>query len=253
MDRYEPLCPLVYGTLKTERRRKRLLKKELEKKLIALGKERNTLRRAQYMAPPVELEEPVRKGWKRYFVLREDVARQPKAAFFQNILDKINTVEYSKDKKFSAKKRKKRSQYIIRTQKLRPVYEHEFTHPKRAQFTEKEREYFVPAYFRYSPKDRYHEVFFFVQPWRFVLKIEPHWITHVKAWDQAAETRLLEITRYLEKENLMHKMIKLNSGRVSFRHDERMHIRAGLYTNKPFTHFLEMYEDEKQLRADLAR
>ena len=43
------------------------------------------------------LETPYQKGWKRLFVLKENIARSDKAELYQQILDKIKNVQYHYD------------------------------------------------------------------------------------------------------------------------------------------------------------
>src|ERR1043165_6753919 len=92
--------------IRSRRHKKRAQHEDFEKKLIALGKERSQLYRHQRTLGWVELHPPVMRGWKRYFVLREDVQRSKGGTFFSNMLNKINTVQYSSRKDFKVKKRK---------------------------------------------------------------------------------------------------------------------------------------------------
>src|SRR5882762_4574889 len=95
---------LLYG-LRTARQRKRIQYKGFEKKLRALDREREKLWQQQRNLGWVELKPPVMRGWKRFFVLRDDVAESIYATFFQNILDKIGTVNISNRKDFKARKK----------------------------------------------------------------------------------------------------------------------------------------------------
>src|SRR5215213_11908918 len=92
--------------IRSRRQKIRAQHEDLEKKLIALHKERRQLYQQQRSLGWVELHPPVMRGWKRYFVLREDVQRSKSAAFFTSILNRINTVQYSSLKDFKVKKRK---------------------------------------------------------------------------------------------------------------------------------------------------
>lgn len=51
-----------------------------------------------------ELNPPVRKGYKRLFALRDETINSSRAEFYKNILEKINTIRYSPDRKFKEKK-----------------------------------------------------------------------------------------------------------------------------------------------------
>ncbi|MBS1606677.1 MAG: hypothetical protein JST42_28740 [Bacteroidetes bacterium] len=61
--------------LKTARQKRRAQKADREKQLIRLEKLRTILWRAKQQLPWIPLEEPYQKGWKRFFVMREDVKR----------------------------------------------------------------------------------------------------------------------------------------------------------------------------------
>ena len=104
MDANDWSFDLLSYKLKTARQKKRLQKEDFDKRLIQIHKQEETLWNNRRKLPMVPLEQPYQKGWKRFFVLREDVRRCNKAAFYQQLLDKINTVQYSNDKNFKAKK-----------------------------------------------------------------------------------------------------------------------------------------------------
>lgn len=91
---YEDIS-LDHFRLKSLRRKVRLKHLEFDKKLIKLYHEERAISRQIWNLGYEELKPPVQRGWKRYFVLREDTIRSKDAKFFQSILDKINTVQYS--------------------------------------------------------------------------------------------------------------------------------------------------------------
>src|SRR5882762_7889462 len=102
MDNHEwPRC------VKSERRKKRLAKTDRDKQLIQLFKRRRELCEQSKLLPLVPLEHPYQRGWKRFFVVRDDVKRSEQAEFYQTLLEKINTTEYHYDKSFKRKKRRK--------------------------------------------------------------------------------------------------------------------------------------------------
>ena len=90
--------------LRSARNKKRSQKEDKEKRLIQLHKQEVKLWMDRRNLPLVPLAEPYQKGWKRFFVLREDVQGSNKAGFYESLLEKINTIQYSKDKGFKAKK-----------------------------------------------------------------------------------------------------------------------------------------------------
>jgi hypothetical protein len=186
--------------IKTARQKKRAVKEAQEKLLISLHKERRQLWQQQRNLGYVELNPPIVKGWKRYFVLRDDVARSKDAAFYQGILDKINKVECCNRKDF-----KRRTKYIRRRKEWKPVEqtvkqsEHwEFV---KLNFTEKEKILFEEKYVKRQWKKELVRVYVFKEQWRFVLRIRQNIVTKVKLLDVELERRLKEIDDYLERTN----------------------------------------------------
>src|SRR5690349_6246627 len=76
--------------LRTVRQKKRMQYEDFDKKLLKLDKEETRLCKQKQVIIWEPLKPPVQRGWNRFFVLREDVATSKHAAFFENILKKIN-------------------------------------------------------------------------------------------------------------------------------------------------------------------
>ena len=97
--------------IKSTRSKKRCKRKGKEKELIHYYKRLVKLRKQ--IAKPVyeDLVPPIQKGWKRFFVLREDVARSDEAEFLQQLVDKVNaakgSTKYSMRRDFKLKRNKK--------------------------------------------------------------------------------------------------------------------------------------------------
>ena len=195
--------------LKTARQKKRAQKGDLEKKLIRLDELRAKLRYDKDHLPWVPLAEPYQKGWKRFFVLREDIRRSNDADFYQTLLDKINTVHYSRDKAFRKRKRRmRRYVYTVETQALREIQVWEWNSPK-FKLTEREKMLFF-RYERWCPQGKYWKVsYVFAEPWRFVLRIKPHMITEQRMIDANLEAVLQRLKNYIERSNLGGKIYKL--------------------------------------------
>ena len=113
--------------LQSARRKKRMQHEDFEKHLLALHKEQQQLYKQQQALGWIDLKPPVMRGWKRYFVLRDDVARSKHAGFFEGILEKINKTEFSSRKDFKVKKRKAGKKiYVVRDQQLLQPHEYHF-------------------------------------------------------------------------------------------------------------------------------
>jgi hypothetical protein len=199
-----------YG-LKTKRQKKRLVKKDFEKKLLAISKERTRLYKLRNSLGWEDLPKPIVRGFKRTFVLREDVARSDKASFFTNILDKINTVQYSHKKEVTVKKRRFGKKYQApRRQELRELY---WCEVQRLKLTNQELIYFNIDE-RYSIKSKsFYKVLYFNEPWRYQLKVELNIITKRRKMDSEIDRKLAEIDNYLEVNHLDGKLNNLTGRR----------------------------------------
>jgi hypothetical protein len=183
--------------IKSKRRKIRGQKKGEDKRLIRLNREWDQIRHKQRNLGYVDLVPPIVRGWKRYFILREDVSRSRHADFYQKILNKINTEHYSYRKDFKKKKRQRGKKiWMVQGQRLAELEEYLF---KKEKFTEKETALFEEKYIAMGRGNykKLVKVFVFKEPWRFVLRVRPNLITKVKAVDLELEKRSAEISDYL--------------------------------------------------------
>lgn len=235
-----------YGTdilcyrLRTARHKKRMQYEDFDKWLIALEKEERALFRLKCNLGWEPLTPPVQKGWRRSFVLRDDVARGKNVEFFEGILKKINTYQYSHRKDFLMKRRKRgRKIYVPRPQKLLSPDSRHFA---KLGFNEAEKQFFHPEY-EYSKGGQSWTVkYVFNEPGRFVLKVRPNMIDKVRIRDHELESRMRLIWDYFEKNDLNGRRIKLVRGRAyrwwkkyaGEKHNERDPMK-----NKPITRILD--------------
>ncbi|BAV09338.1 hypothetical protein SAMN05421788_101776 [Filimonas lacunae] len=196
--------------MRTERQKNRIKRKDFEKKLLALRRAEDALYEQQNNLGWMELRPPVMRGYKRSFVLREDVARSKDAAFYERILQMVNTTVYHHDKSFFQKKKKKgRYKWGPVEQHVHSLSEHDI---KRWKLTPKERNQFYQAqvvdrngtfqYYKYVLKEK----------WRFVLRIRPHMITRTRIRDEVIEQRLQEIDEIFTQRNWDKKLMKIQYG-----------------------------------------
>lgn len=202
---------LLFYKLKTKRQKIRLAKKDQSKQMIAIHKEEENLRQQKKMLPLVPLDQPYQKGWKRFFVLREDVARSKYADFYESLLEKINTIVYSKDRTFKRKKRRLGKRiWVVREQKLRELSACEWQRNS-LKLDEKEKMHFHPV-------ERVHKngvciVYVFNDPWRFRLKVAPHMITHIKKLDQQLESESRALENTIVRQHLRSTINRLTYGK----------------------------------------
>jgi hypothetical protein len=241
-----------YFRLKSTRRRKRLQKLDSDKALLRLYREERALSKEIRNLGYEELNPPVQRGWKRMFVLREDVARTKESKFFLGILEKINTIEYSSRKDFKVKRRKYgRKYYADEPQELVRPDDYGFSKMK---FSEKEKAYFVPTQVYARHRKGFITVYVFTEPWRFVLRIQPNIITRVKKKDWNLEQRRDEIARLIDGKNLRDRLWKFLNGSVQWR--GRYAWSGDLkkyrdpYANKPFTMLLDDHRPEQKISIE---
>jgi len=237
---------LLQFRLRTARQKKRIQYEDFEKQLRALDRERSKLYKQERNLGWVELEEPIIQGWKRYFVLRKDIERSGSKVFFENLLKKINTVQYCHRKDFKKKKRKcGKKTYFPRTQFLLKPSE---WYVQKKKFTEKELFYFEERNVYEKGRLTNAKEYIIKEPWRFVLHVRPNIITHIRAKDTELEKRIQEISSYLERNVLNRKLDRLLRGYHHYRwrnYSERLHVgEENTFKNKSLTQILDWCRQE---------
>ena len=229
--------------LRTARQKKRLQYEDFDKRLIALNKERRSLRKQKGNLGWDPLTPPVQKGWKRFFVLRDEVAKSKHGEFFQNILKKINTYDWSYRKDFKIKKRRfGKKNYMVREQKLLQPWEWHFL---KLGFNEYEKQMFHEEYhfskWSKEPVKRY----VFNEPWRFVLITKPNMITKIRKIDPPLESRLQEIRSFLERNDHEGRSAKLLCGNYQWRgwKEFEKYNEANPYKNKSLQQVIDMVNE----------
>ena len=104
------------------RKERKFYKDTLEKRIIAFDRRRRELHNEIRNLPLIKLEEPHQRGYKRFFVLRLDIAQGVSAPMFEKILAIINTTQYHYDDKFQTKRKRKRKRvYVDKPQELKTI------------------------------------------------------------------------------------------------------------------------------------
>lgn len=196
--------------IKSARRKTRLQKNDKEKQLIGLDKKQTILYQQEKDLPWLPLDIPYQKGWKRFFVLRDDVARSRDADFFTELLLKINTTQHANNKSFTKRKKKKRKKIEVEIQQsLKSFDERDWDNPKYCKLNDKEKALFKLTKRWCNYRKCFYTEYVFSEPWRYVLKIKPHFISHYKMHDNVLEQQMAE----LDNHYLRHKITKLTNGR----------------------------------------
>lgn len=199
--------------LRTARQKKRLVKKDFDKQLIKLSRKQRELWEQQRNLPMIPLAHPYQKGWKRLFVLRENIQNLPNADFYQALLDKINTVKYHHDKSFKIKKRRKRrsGQKNI-GQTLTEISDYDWK-KNRYKLSDEEQAFFIRTESMSISAHYVNVRYVYAEPWRFVLKVMPHIIYEVQLHDEVLAQEIAALDNYVERNNLWHRINRLTNGR----------------------------------------
>jgi len=192
-----------------KRRQVRMDKKDNEKDLISMWKKKMKLMQGKHALNWVELPKPERWGYKRFFTLRDDVAKSKEADFYRSILGLVQNTVLSRDKEFLYKdyktKRKLPIEQYVNTishkdwNKL--LAENKLTAKQQACFEQ-----------RWKPIKNGRGgawEFTLVKDYMFVYKIQPHYITHRLIIDPQLESELKELSNRIETQNLWPKIGKV--------------------------------------------
>jgi len=223
--------------LRTVRQKKRMQYEDFDKKLLELNREEDRLHKQRRDIIWVPLKPPVQRGWNRFFVLREDVAISKHAEFFENILKRINTCDWSHRKDFMVKYRRfGRKKYRVKKQSLWRPDEWRFN---RLGFTDGEKLLFDVVWEMDSRRELVKR-YVFREPWRFVLRVRPNVIDKVQKRDAMVESRSQEIRNYLDANMYRCRLNKLLHGyeRYGWWKGERKREK-NLLKNKPLQRILE--------------
>lgn len=236
-----------YCRIRTARQRKRARIKDFHKYLRRIRKEQDRLYELKYRLPLQPLARPYQKGWLRTFILRPDVATSRQAAFYQELLNKINTVEYSNDKKFRIKKRKWRRKkvWVDKPQYLREFDERYFF-SRDCKLTEQEKRLFHREERTHKHTKEVSIYYVFSERWRFILKVKPRIITHIKMVDGTLDGEIQRLENRIITHHLQHKLRKEMYGRVYhyLRHTPQ---RRDPFKQRSLTSILnEVYNDQQQ-------
>lgn len=232
--------------LRTARQKKRMQYEDLDKFLIALNKEHVALYRHRYFPVWEPLIPAVQRGWKRFFVLRDDVARSKQANFVEGILKKINTEYWFHRKDFKIRKRKfGRKYYVVLSQELLEPDEQEFA---KLNFTDAEKQFFHEEFPYDNRKGKFVKRYVFNEPWRFVLRVRPNMIDKQRKTDPEKESRLQEICNYLDNNDYGKRTQRILNGHYKHVYKKWKYIEKDkekyIFKNKSLSSILETVREE---------
>jgi len=198
----------------------------------------------------VELPKPIRHGYKRSFVLRDDVARSDDAKILREVLKEIQHVQFSKNKEFEYRN------YTDR--KMKPM-EHEpnpIEHKKWNELQKKSATFKIARVidmfeeiwianrdFRGRIMKSGRNVFVFRKRWMLAEKVEPNYMTHRFIINPQLESELQELHNHIVNHNLERKLSKATSRSSSWRDDwaETKELYLGKILDREKNEILKTY------------
>ncbi len=184
---------------KLRHRAKRDYIESRDKKLFRLRKRMNEIYQLERGKPLIQLEKPIQKGFKKDFILRDDVARRRDSNDLQRILGAINHVVYCKNQDFKVKKwHSNQMEDIPHNLKHIPANQWDklgWPEHFKKWFVYEERPH-VGKYSTFIVKG-----YWFKYPYMFTTRILPNFITHIKQIDTNLEKEKAEIDQYFTQNN----------------------------------------------------
>lgn len=181
----------------SKRRGRQLLLKERNKNLVSLYRKKIKLAQAKRAYNWIKLDKPERYGYRRFFVIREDIAKGfPNMVPILNDILKICDIPViSRDKNFLTRDYK--------TKKMIPII-HKLKELSLSEYSklpsDKHRELFKAEYKYYN--NRQVLVYTIIDSWMFSLKTKHNYITHRFLIDPKIDSELKEIENKIERNNL---------------------------------------------------
>lgn len=244
----------VHCNIPSRRWKVRRIRTAHDKKLRQLEKESYKLWHAIRDLGYEPLDPPIRCGYKRLFMLTEEIRHSPSAQFYQEILDKINDIRYNPTKEFEGKRTSKHWRRRKRKRKEQKLLEPEsYCFHNRMKLTEDEKRMFYEIKYFHPKFKCYHTKYVFSEPWRFTLRIRPHWITEIKLKDPMLEQEMGEIDEIIDRYKNKGRLIKMRGGNGYYwkktnnqDEDRKIYAYCSLQ-NRPLHLIMEEYKEEKQL------
>lgn len=196
--------------------------KQKEHRIRVLWNEHERLHEAWRSLPLIPYDKPVRNGYKKYFVLRDDVKRRNDAEVFERILTIINTTVYSADTDFKVTRKVRRKGWRGKIHKKKEIVEipHFLRVIPKQQWEKLNWPSHFTKYFYYGvaqQQDRYgnvrrYEGYIFVNPYFFDTEIKEHFVTHYQKRDPDLESQIAKLDNKLWGEHLWPKISNMLRG-----------------------------------------
>jgi hypothetical protein len=187
-------------------------REEEDKKIRRMLKQYNELWRNRRSTGTWIDIDPFQRGYIRYFVLRDDAKNRDDARYMQQVLDMVNTQDYSHREDFKYRN-PKTGQWEVRGQGTKKLRVDEYQ-----KLTEKQQSYFEKTSWyehkwhagsRKWMRDKFVEGYTLRQPFYYVLKIEPNIVTQRYVPDTQHEALIKEISNYFDRNGLWPRIDKI--------------------------------------------
>ena len=158
----------------------------------------------------IKLENPIFDGYKRYYVVREDLMRSKKKHALEEILSHINTTIHCKNKNFEYLDRKSKKMKPM-SQSLAPLSQKDYDklRPGLQKYFYKT---FTVQYSLFSRGWSREVVHYkFANTWMFVFKVTEHYITKSKVFDPEIDSELKYLKDKLYGQNLFYQYLSYDS------------------------------------------
>jgi hypothetical protein len=193
-----------------KRRATRIARNQFDKQVLALEREAKELWRAKREKPWIKLDEPIQRGWKRFFVLRDDVKNRSDAPIIREVLKRVNVTQYCDNEEFEDYNWKA-EQWYPRRHDPKPIGIGEAE--KDPTFNARHRKFLLRGtdWHYHHGWRKLIDGYWFKDKWMLDQKVEPHFVTHYQELDSDIETRLAEIDKHLYDDWKAHgRLIKLH-------------------------------------------
>lgn len=196
----------------SKRKDKRRFRTSQEKTLRAKDRERLRLYKAKWNLGWIVLDKPIPNGYEKVLVVRSDLLKTKHSKYLQELCDLITTSVHCADKSFITKDWRTRKKVELHP-KPRELREDEFERLPEHYKKEFAREKYTVTHWGSFSRDIY--VYKVKKAWRFVEKVQKHYITKVRICDPLLESRIAEIENWFDTNNYWSKLDHLYGRRRS--------------------------------------
>ena len=134
---------------------------------------------------------------------------------------------------------------MVQSQELLKPSEQEFT---KLDFTDAEKQFFHEEFHYDKWKRKFVKHYVFDEPWRFVLRVRPNMIDKQRKTDPEKESRLEEISNYLNGHDLNKRTQRILDGHYKYRHwKQKAEIKPKekhVFKNKFFSAIMDCIGEE---------